>query len=379
MTDITAPWSLAVLDIPVAAYSTTFAVSVTVPGAQDYALVPIAGTVSFDARRSPRIVADLEVAWPSDEVRALLDPRLALTVTIDAGYRFFASDQDDTQTVATLRVQSVESDYVARTIRINAQSDEVVAIGYPLDYALAYAATDTVVAAIQGIIASAFPGETPSWVIGDNVPIAAVFGVAPTTVTVGQDRWTLVQDWSDSIGVDVWHDGLGYWHIDPADPVPGSAAQAHLTTGPRGTIVNVVTTEALAGYANQVAVVYTYSASGVNKISTYIAKTGLQPVQMVLIANAFAPHNGAEVARNALQRGLRRGHTVAVEAASHLWVRPGLAVTVDLPDGLQERLLVETVTFDLAAGSMQLTGQSPDAASLQALTTIVTSATTVAP
>ena len=144
--------------------------------------------------------------------------------------------------------ETVTKDAAAQTVTIEASSDEVIPIGYPLDYALACTANSLVVPSIQAIIASAFPGEVPVWLIHDNVPVSSTFGqalgaTAPTTFTIGQDRWSLVQDWSDSIGCAVWHDGVGTWHIANEDPVPGVSPKAEISTGPRGTAINIKSVE----------------------------------------------------------------------------------------------------------------------------------------
>lgn len=360
MTTITAPWSPQAATSTLDAYGLLLDVSVSVTGSPtQYPLSVVSGTIDYAARRSPRVHAEITVAWPSDEVRALLNPKLGLVVNIDAGYLFLGTGVEDIQTMAELRVQSVVSDRAAKTYTITADSDEVIPIGYPIETAVTYTAgVHLVAAAIQALINGALVGETPTWVIGENVNVAAYFE-ADQVLTPGQDRWNFVADWADSIGAVVYHDGLGVWHLDSAATAPSAYTVANLTTGERGTLINVRTTESLDGYANRACAVYEYTVGSSSYRVAAIAKTSLTPRQMVTSVQNFKPHNPIEVARQMLLRALRRGHTVEVEAASWLWIRPGYSVTTTTEDGEHERLLVETAAFNLGEGSMTLTGQSP--------------------
>lgn len=371
----TAPWSPQASTATVDAYGLLLNVSASVAGyATQYPLSVVSGRVDFDAARSPRVHADITVAWPSDSVRALLDPRLGLEVSIDAGYKFLGTGTEDVQTLATLRVQEVTADHAEKSIQITADSDEIVPIGYPIETAVTYTTTNEVLASIKAVVEAAFPGETLAWSIGENVRSSETF-VDTQELTPGQDRWGFVADWADSIGAVVYHDGLGVWHVDQASPVPSAYTVANLTTGERGTIVNVRTIESRNAYANRAAAVYEYTVGSSSYRVTAIAKTDLTPRTMVTQVNRFKPHNATEVARQMLLRGLRRGHTVEVDAASWLWIRPGYTVTTTLDDGTHERLLVETVSFDLGAGSMNLRGQNADDAPLAAITTTTTTTT----
>lgn len=371
----TAPWSQQALSSTLDAYGLLIDIEVSVTGSvTSYPLSMVSGTVDYDAKRSPRVHADLTVAWPSDEVRALLDPRFGLEVGIDAGYKFLGTGVEDVQTMATLRVQEAVADHAEKTIHITADSDEVIPIGYPIETAVSYTTTDSVVTAIKAVVEAAFPGETVTWSIGENVRVTEPFADTQD-LTPGQDRWAFVADWADSIGAVIYHDGLGVWHIDNAVAAPSAYTVANLVTGDRGTIINVVTTESRNDYANRAAAVYEYAVGTANYRVAAIAKTDLTPRSMVTQVNNFKPHNPAEVARQMLLRGLRRGHTVEVSAASWLWIRPGYSVTATLPDDTHERLLVETASFDLGEGSMTLRGQNADDQPLASITTTTTTTT----
>jgi hypothetical protein len=371
----TAPWSGEALRATLDSYRITLEASLYVAGSTTaYPLSLVDASVDYSGRRSPRVHADLTGAWPTAQTRSLMDPRMGLEVEIRAGYEFLGSGTQDTQTLCRLRVQTATKDYREKTIAISADSDEVIAIGYPIETADSLGTSNGVVTAIQNLIEDAFVGETLTWSIGENVAKGVTFDDTQE-LTPGQDRWAFIQDWADSIGAVVYHDGLGVWHIENADPTPSAFTVANLRTGARGTVTRLRTEESLEGYANRAAAVYEYTVGTTSYRKTAIASTGLTPRQMVTDIKRFKPHNSGEVARRMLMRGLRRGHTVEVSAASYLWVRPGYTATVELPDGGQERLLVETVDFDLAAGEMTLTGQNADGAPFSEITTTLTTTT----
>lgn len=375
MAEKTAPWSLEALTSPVGTYETLIEVNAYVAGSTvAYPLSVVDASVDFAAQRSPRVHASVTIAWPASSVRALLDPRFGLEIEILAGYRFFASGHEDVQRMCRLRVQDVVTDQADHTITIDADSDEVVAIGYPIDAAASYTTSSRIYNGIRDLIDGAFPNEAPIYVVDPKVSKFVAFADTQD-LSPGQDRWSFIQDWADSIGAVVYHDGLGYWHIDPAEPKPSAFTVANLKTGNRGTIINVRTMESRNGFANRAAAVYEYAVGTANYRQTAVAGTTLYPVSMATDVKRFKPHNAGEVARQMLYRGLRRGHTVEVEAASFLWVRPGQTVTADLPDRSQERLLVETASFNLTEGTMTLTGQNADGAPFSTITTTVTTTT----
>lgn len=372
----TAPWSGEAMTSSVDSYGITLEVDLYVAGRPlPYSLTASDVSVDYDAKRSPRVQASMRLAWPSAEVLALLDPRyLALTIEIRSGYRFLMTGREDTQTMARLRVQECEIDYAEQSVKISAASDECIPIGYPIDTAVTYTTTDSVVTRIQSLVNGALVGESPVWVIGENVRLVETF--ADTQVlTPGQDRWSLVADWADSIGCVVYHDGLGVWHIDKAMAMPLASTVANLRDGERGTIINLTTTNSRNGYGNRAAAVYEYAVGTANYRVTAIAKTSLTPCTMVSATQRFKPHNAVEVARQMLLRALRRGHTVEVQAASWLWVRPGFSVTASLSDGTHERLMVETASFDVTGGVMTLTGQNSDGIDYLDITTSITTST----
>lgn len=371
---LTAPWSGQAMRLPVDSYGVVAECNLYVPGSsQAYPLNPTGATIDYQARRSPTVHLDLEAAWPEQATREILDPRLGLTVEVLAGYEFLDGSVD-LQRMALLRVAEAEADHGAKTVRITADSDESIPIAYPIETAVSYTTSSTIVGAIQAVVGAAFAGETLDWVIGDGVHRFDTFEDAQD-LTPGEDRWDYIQDWADSLGVTVWHDGLGTWHIDVADARPSSLPHARLRTGPRGTVTGLVSRETLDGYGNRVALVYEWTTGSTSYRRTAVAATQLTPRRMMTATKTFKPHNAAASARSSLLRVLRRGHSVEVSAASYLWTRPAQTLTVDLEDGTQERLLVERASFDLLAGEMTLQGQSADENQLVDITTTTTTTT----
>lgn len=367
------PWSADVLTLPVVGFTHTHAVTLIVDGDTDnpHQLTPTKSEVSYQSSRTPRVVATLEVAWPSASVLALLNPREhELRVWVDAGYKIGTSTRYDTHQLADLTVTTVARDYIAQTVTITATSDEVVPINYAAEAAYAYSAGDNVVTAIKALVADAFPGDALTWDTTD-ADLTSTFQRAQR-VEIGEDRWDAVVDWAESIGMRVWHDGAGTWVIGTQPASPGAKAAVNLRVGAGGQTSALQVVDTLDGYANRVAVVYEYkSGTSAATVTTEgaVATTGANPPRMLVVPRKRKPDRPQRAARTALRRALRRGHRTELTATAYYWVRPGDTVTQQVPGAPTERLLVETVAFQLDAGQMSLTSQTTPTAPLDAITT----------
>lgn len=355
----TAPWPADVASLPSSGFRHSHSVALVVDASGgSFPLAPVTSRVTFDGARSPRVDGTFVVAWPSAAVRGLLDPRNALTVLVRAGY--LVGSRTNVYDLVRLSVTAVAMDYVAQTVTLSAQSDECVPIGYPAETAYAWTTSTGPLQSIKTLVADAFPGETLLWDTTD-VEAGVTFEQAQR-LEVGEDRWATVVDFAELLGGKCWHDGLRTWYVTRQRSTPGRQVQAKLRAGANGNISALVVTDSMTRWANRVAAVYEYkSATSAATITTEgaIASTGQGRPRMTVMGRKRKPDNAGRVARHALKRALRRGHTVRTSGTAFLWVRPQDTVTVDMPGGHQERVLVESVTFQLDKGTMELSGQAP--------------------
>lgn len=355
----TAPWPADVASLPSSGFRHSHSVALVADASGgSFPLSPLTSRVTFDGSRSPRVDGTFVVGWPSAAVRGLLDPRNALTLLVRAGY--LVGSRVNVYDLVRLSVTTVALDYVAQTVTITAQSDECVPIGYPAETAYAWTTSQGPAGAIRTLVGDAFPGETLTWDTSD-VEATLAFDAAQR-LEVGEDRWATITDFAELLGAKCWHDGNRTWYIGRQRSTPGRASQARLRTGATGNITSLLVTDSMARWANRVAAVYEYkSATSAATITTEgaIASTGQGRPRMAVVSRKRKPDNAGRVARHALRRALRRGHTVRTSGTAFLWVRPQDVVTVDMPGGAQERVLVETVTFQLDKGTMEVSGQSP--------------------
>lgn len=362
MTIDTSPWSTSIPSLSTSGYVQTLQVYLDTGGVDLYALAPTSCVVTVDGARSPRWSASIVCAFPPKAVRSLLDPRAGLRVILNAGYR--VGTFDDLQRLATLTVTDVVIDHVAQTITLTCRSSEALVIAYPADTAYAYSAGSSILAAVVEVVEDCFPASPAlTW-------DTTAAGTSPTFATaqrleVGEDRWDAVTDWLEGLGLKAWHDAQAdVWVIGRPPSTPPSAASARLKVGTSGTVSALSLNRTVVGYANRACVVWEYKSStsaATTTVTTAVASTGESPVRMVTIRRKRKPDRPKDVAERALNRAQRRGESVKAKAASFLWVRPDQAVTFALPDGDTVRMVVESVRFDLVAGTMDLTGQAPTA------------------
>lgn len=358
MTAITHPYNIASLAVASKSFTTDLAVT-AYRGSSSFDLRPLSCRVKIAGRSTPRVTATIVVAWPSSSTRAQLDPRNGLTVLVAAGYRQGNSYVDAHSLPGALRVQTVTQDYVARTVTIVAASDEAVVIAYPFDSEGTIGATSqTKVSRIKAVIEDAFPGEALTWTVDPRVDTDEKFKTTQAS-RYGQSRWEAVNDWAEAIGAKVYSTGKNQWAIDAPDSFPTSKVRGRLKIGTNGTVTAYSTVDTRDQFYNRLMIQWVSRSGTTTTTTTAIAKTSLLPVALKRVQRNRPVEDGRAVARNVLKRGLRRSHAVSLTAVAYYWLRPGHTVTVDTSTGVQERVLVDAVEFDVVAGTMVLAGRSP--------------------
>lgn len=352
----TSPWAADSLNAANSSYTIVCGVAVYLPGRTEPLSLgkTINATIEYDGRRSPRVTGTAVVGWPTASVRSALDPRRALTIRIRAGYKQYG--YSDVQTMGTFRVTDVVQDYIAQTVTLTFASDEFVVIQTPIDSNSAPAEGDDKIAAIKSYVGAAFPGETLTWAL-EGVSTKSEFGNAQA-FRYGDDRWDAVNDWCEGLKAKAFSLGKNKWYLEKVTYKPTANPVARLRTGPAGTVTDLKIKDSRNGYCNQVMVIYEHRSGSTTTTTSVLAKTSLTPIARTVVKRKGKPENAKEVARHALRRGLRRGHSIELTSSAYLWVRPGDTITVDIPGPGQDRLLVEKVTFDLIKGTMAVTGQN---------------------
>lgn len=317
-------------------------------------------TVSWDETRAPRVLANLVCKAPTDAaLLARLDPRTGARVKVMAGYQRPDGAQE-TALIADLVLRSRRVTRPADRMIVQAASDESLIIdGAATRSGSITNATTT--GAMTAIIQQLLPGVVPA-VSGTTGPAVSA--------TLFDDRWTVINDLADRIGAQVYDNGLRQWVIAPA---PAATTPAwELAVGANGTITDSdagLTRD--DGWGNYIWLRYEWTdgggvartMDGLRQVTSgpFAAGPGNYKVVKVVRTGVSATQAEANAAAAALvARMATRGRTFQVSAISAYWLRPGHTVDVSLPLGETEAHLVTAVTFDLAAGTMQVTTRLPD-------------------
>lgn len=361
------PWSPDTARLPIqTAFSVTYAAALETPSGDMLVLHPIAASVNYDSRRTPYVAATVTIAWPNRTTLLVLDPaQYDIRLRISAGYRRITTGINESYEIARLRVNAVTRDHVAQTVTIQASSTESVVIAQAVMTERTFSAATLITAGITQLITDALPGESPSFDV--QLDGNKSFG-ANTKAFIGEDVWDLITEWADILQCKILHDGAGVWQIFVPPTIPSSSAKAVLNVGPRGSVTAATQTDDRGNALTDVVVSYAYSDAGANWLGYGIATTGETPRAVRVVKRAKKPVDPARAANNLLRRGIRRGHRFDITAAPTLWVRPYHTVSLTLPGGQNERVLVDSVTFDLDSGTMQITGTAPSTDKLPKIT-----------
>lgn len=314
-------------------------------------------SLEYDARRQPYVTARIVLGWPAESQLRYFDPdTVDLRVAIRAGYRRQDTGIEDVAELARLRVRSVELDHTARTVTLDAASDESLLISQAALTARSYTTASTYDGAIQQLVGDAFPGEVLTW----SVTAPSRTFAASDQVYIGDNLGDVLEEYADQLKADLRHDGLGTWQLAVPPSIPGRT-DAVLSAGKKGTVTRARVTHDRAQALTDVVVRWSYQASGtgVTTLGYALASTGRTPRSVAVVERKRKPTSPETVALRLLQRGLRRGHAWQLEALPMLWLRPLDTVTVQLPGASQVRALVRRVRFDLDRGAMTVEAHAP--------------------
>ncbi len=324
----------------------------------------ISGTVTWDESQIPRVTATLVLPALTADQRAAADPRTRPRVLITPGYRMPSGRWDDEQ-VADLQIRSLDATRPDNTVSVTATSDEIYPMEQPLadspDLAdLTVDAATYLTATIQG----AFPAaDTPTVTV--TVPATTV-----TYPASKGDRWANIVDICDVLDADIYDNGDRVINITPRQYAT-AISRARLATGAGGTITAVQAGVTRDDWANAVQILYTPldpATSSQYRVGSARVTGGDYAVDTVGYRRQVVARTGypsqvqADTAAAALlRRYLGRARTLTLTAVAMWWLRPGDTITVAVPDYPdQARLLVSSVTYDIAARTMTITTRAPD-------------------
>lgn len=324
--------------------------------------------VTFDSSWSPFIQANLSVKLIEDAGQlAALDPRNGCRVSIYMGYTYDGFI-DDVNLVADLHVRSRTVDRPDNQIKFRLESDEALAQDFK---ALSWHGQPPLTGINEFVAYHAEIAQRPTApvIISDFPAAYGASSLAGMVQAPGQDSLRMLSDAADRLGIWIYVDGSRRWNIRNRPQYAGDTA-LKLSTGATSTILDVSSVLTRgdvegSGFHNAVCLKYMWKDSGgVDRIIYGNAAIDSGPYDFTEIGyNTFYddrpyPVTDATIANYAASMALRslagRGHQMSITAHAAYWLRPGMTVTVQLPLGDQERLLVRQVTFNPTTGTMQL-------------------------
>lgn len=328
--------------------------------------------ITFDSSWSPYIQGDLTVKLIEDqEMLDSLDPRNGCRVNIYMGY-IYDGFVDDVHLVANVHIRSRTVDRPSNQIKLTLSGDEALAQDYKR---LAWDSTPNLTGINEFVQYHANIAQKPftATVVSDVPALWGASALAGMVQDPGKDSLSMIQDAAERLNLWIYVDGDRTWRIRNKAEYVGATA-LKLTTGASGTILSsssVLTRGDVdgSGFHNGVSLKYSWRDGAGNDQVIYgnaAVLSGPWAITEIGWNTFFAEReysitqaNANQAAANALKSLVGRGHQMSMEAHAAYWIRPGMTVTVQLPLGEQERLLVRQVTFRPTDGTMQIALYQP--------------------
>lgn len=330
-------------------------------------------TITFDVAWNPYLQGDLICKIIEDqETLDALEPRKGCRVHVYMGY-VYDGFVKDVNLMADLHIRTRTIDRPSNTIRLSLANDEALAEDYKR---LAWGPHAPLTGINEFVKFHADRASIPvtATVVSDFPALYGASELAGMVQDVGQDSMSMILDAAERLNCVVHVDGDRVWRIRKKSEYAGATA-LKLTTGASGTILDASTeltrgeTEG-RGFHNAVTLKYMWKDSGgVDRVvfgnavvsSGAYAATAVgynvfyeerkYPIASSALANAAAS--------NVLKSIVGRGHQMSITAHAAYWLRPGHTVTVQLPTGDQQRMLVRSVSFKPVSGTMSLNLNQP--------------------
>lgn len=339
----------------------------------------IDGTVTWQERRAPRVLADLVAAFPDQATVDALDPRRYVEGRLVAHY---VMPDGSTQDLAPVRLHlrqrgSAQPDGNMRLVFASSEAlwldgSSVPLVDGPANYDPPLAFLDPVGTIRNYLRDSMAPGEPGSTVTVSADVIRPNLYVAENTTV---DTWQWLQDLADACEVDIFDNGDKVLRIAARPVRPGLVDAAAFSEGVNSTLLESDSVVSREEFANSVYVRYRYASKNASTGDTYtqsvygmasIASGPYSPAQagyrFVMETKEGRVDQGTanQAARVLLAQLLSRSRSLQFHAVPQWWLRPGDTVTVQVVGGQAVRQFVSELGFDIADRRMTIRTRLPD-------------------
>lgn len=319
-------------------------------------------SITFDEGWTP--YCQVQAVTPVPELTATLDeldPRTGTRLRIDAGYAY-PGGSVDVHPLANVDLRRRIVNRPANDVNLTAQGDEVLALdNRSLGAPLALISTLTLVEAITQLITVATDSRPFDFEIttADAQLLGATINVLPT-----HNLMQLITQLANRGNLWVYVDELRVWHIADRAEL-GAVTTLNATTGYADSTITSADSETSSDdeWGNAVLVTFDDGTTVWAEVTSGPYATDVAPRRVVEVDGGPPP--AAAIARSVfassvLTRVSSRGRSITFESPSAYWLRPGQTITVELPTGGQQRVIVARVTFTTQDGRMTVTTRQPD-------------------
>lgn len=331
---------------------------------------------SFDETSAPRAICNIECVATVSPVPVQIDPRTGVRLSLETGY-VHPGGLEDVHEILDVGVRQITRNEASGTYSMMCAGDEALVIdASPVISESTGAVSHS--SAIQVLLARSISPH-PSVAL----PTGAVGG--SVSVTELTDRWQAMADIADRVDAEVYDDGLRTFVMRPRPVLAGpTETPAHsLTVGENGTVLDVDSSLTRENWYNHVTLVYEWrDASDVDhhiEATAYVLNGKYRITgpagKKSLIDRRYMETTQSEAdaaARAILDRGISKSTSHELKAVAAYWLRPGMTVSLTLPNQAPALHLVSSVSFDPFDGTMRLVTRLPD-------TVIVTNGTVGTP
>jgi len=322
--------------------------------------------VTFAEDWTPHIQASITAPVPSAVQLDLLDARINCRLRINAGYRY-QNGTLDVQPLADLGLRTRGTRRPDNTVPLTASSDEARAQDRRRSEATALPAFTGINALVQWFANYSIYPATAT-VVSDFPAAQGATAVAGITAEVGQPMWDTVADAAARAGVWVHCAADRTWKVRYR-AVNGATPQHVLEVGKNGTIEETDSKIERGPWANQSIIEYAWTdAAGVDHKIYGRARISSGPYSVdvvgyktdhIVINRAVTQSQADAAAATRVGQLVTRGRSISLRAHSAYWLRPGMTVTVKLLTGPAVDHIIQSITFDLGTGFMQIETRQP--------------------
>lgn len=384
------PWAEANQDLIRYAHQHTYTARLyEMTGIDEWAEIPVqvtACTITYDWTWSPYVQGQLTIVMPDDATLARLDPRKIVRVEVAAGY-VLPNGITDSHTMTDACFLSHRAlNQPGDTVSLQFQGLEYLfdrSVSYAVDWAPqapdysaggSWTSTTTATYAVDATLtfleARVFPLDTQ--LVSDSAADTAtgwVDATDPWTARPGENNLDAARDIATRN--DLWFraDEFGVWRL--TRPTLVAETQHVVRDGADGTVVSADDQLSREGWANVVAVQYTWSktttSGGKDTITAYTVLGYAQTVSGPFATDTvgFCPvylrrdvpiayDQAQRTAATLLGRYLSRGTQVSVDAVAAYWLRPLDGIGIQFPGRPQTGFNVAAITYDLDEGRMSI-------------------------